>query len=178
MHTYFLPHLSRLSRIFQKENVDLSLIQSYLKTTIDTIKEYKHTPGPNFQKVEDVLANHFPINVTTSQKEAFKSGIQVVYIQAIVDRLRARFPCVDVLGAFSIFDPDHLPSGEQDLQIYGQGKLRVLVKMFGEGDNPDIEGDECTSERESLKRLVKVQPLCFIDNVSDVEALLYKSIIA
>jgi len=35
-----LPHLSRLSRIFQKENVDLSLIQPCLKSTIDAIKKY------------------------------------------------------------------------------------------------------------------------------------------
>lgn len=32
-----LPHLNRLSQIFQKENVDLSLIKPCLKTTIDAI---------------------------------------------------------------------------------------------------------------------------------------------
>ena len=40
-----LPHLNRLSRIFQKEDVDLSLIQPCLKTTIDAIKEYLRSPG-------------------------------------------------------------------------------------------------------------------------------------
>lgn len=51
-----LPHLSRLSRIFQKENVDLSLIQPCLKSTIDAIKKYKHADGPNLSKVDHVLA--------------------------------------------------------------------------------------------------------------------------
>ena len=153
-----LPHLSRLSRIFQKESVDLSLIQPCLKTTIDTIKEYQHSPGPNLKKVEDVLATDlkdFRIEVTASQKEAFKSGIQMVFVQAIVDQqLHARFPCVEVLDAFSIFDPAHLASGGQEIESYGQEKLRVLVEMFGESADPDVEGGECTSEWEGLKRLM------------------------
>ena len=37
-----LPHLSRLSRILQKENVDLLLIQPCLQTTIDTFNKYKY----------------------------------------------------------------------------------------------------------------------------------------
>ena len=121
-----LPHLSRLSRIFQKENVDLSLIQPCLKTTIDTIKKYQHTPGPNLSKVDHVLATDlkdFQIEATSTQKEAFKSSIQVLYIQAIVDQLHDRFPHVELLDAFSIFDPHTLPSGEEDLASYGQEKL-------------------------------------------------------
>ena len=39
-----LPHLSRLSCIFQKENVNLSLIQPCLKSTIDAIKKYVDDP--------------------------------------------------------------------------------------------------------------------------------------
>ena len=51
-----LPHLSRLSRIFQKKDVDLSLIQPCLKTTIDVVKEYLHNQEPNLSKIDHVLA--------------------------------------------------------------------------------------------------------------------------
>lgn len=101
-----LPHLSRLSRIFQKENVDLSLIQPCLKTTIDTISKHKGSAGPNLSKVDQVLSTEleaFSIEATSAQKEAFKSNIQAKYIEAIVNELRDHFPYVELLGAFSIY---------------------------------------------------------------------------
>lgn len=68
-----LPYLSRLSRISQKENVNLSLIQSCLKTTIDVINTYKDTAGPNLCKIEQVLCTDLKdcdIEATSIQKEA------------------------------------------------------------------------------------------------------------
>ena len=99
-----LPHLSCLSRIFQKENVDLSLIQPCLKSTIDAIKKYKHADGPNLSKVDHVLASDlkdFRIVPTSAQKQSFKSSIQEVYIQAIVDKLNDCFPHVELIDAFT-----------------------------------------------------------------------------
>ena len=48
-----LPHPSRLSQIFQKEDVDLSLIQPCLKSTIDAIEE---SNGPNLSQVDEVIS--------------------------------------------------------------------------------------------------------------------------
>ena len=76
-----LPQLSHLSRIFQKEDVDLFLIQPCLKTTTDAINEYLHYPGPNLSTIDNVLATDlkdFQIIATDTQKEAFKSIIQAV----------------------------------------------------------------------------------------------------
>ena len=81
-----LPHLSRLPRIFQEENVDLSLVQPCLKTTIDTINKYKDAAGPNLSKVDQEISTDmkdFSIEVSSAQKEAFKSNIQVTYIEAM-----------------------------------------------------------------------------------------------
>jgi hypothetical protein len=152
-----LPHLSHLSRIFQKENVDLSLIQPCVKSTIDTISKYKHTDGPN---LDSVLANDlrdFQITPTSAEKQAFKSRIQVVYVQAIIDKLNDRFPHVELIHAFSLFDPQALPSDEEDITSYGQDKLDVLLSTFGEGPNHTVDGDECTSEWECLKSLIHNQ---------------------
>ena len=152
-----LPHLGRLSRIFQKESVDLSLIQPCLKTTIDAIKKYEDTPGPNLSKVDDVLATDlkdFQIVATDTQKEQFKSTIQKVYIKAIIEHLNNRFPNVEVLSAFSIFDAQSLPSDEEELASYGQDKLEVLLAHYGEGSDVDVDCEECRSEWEGLKRLM------------------------
>lgn len=45
----------------------------------------------------------FDVTPTDVQKEAFKSSIQVKYIQAIVQELQNRFPDVDNVDAFCIF---------------------------------------------------------------------------
>ena len=83
------------------------------ETTTDTINKYKDTTGPNLSEVDQVLSadlRDFTIEATCDQKEAFKSGIQVKYIEAIGNHLQDRFPHVELLGAFSIFDPQNLPS--------------------------------------------------------------------
>ena len=74
-----LPHLSRLSKIFRNIDVDLSLIQPCLQTTIDTISKYKDTAQPNLSSVDSFLSTElkdFTIEATIAQKEAFKSGIR------------------------------------------------------------------------------------------------------
>ena len=85
-----LPHLSRLSCIFQKQHIDLSLVQPCLKTTIDSIKQYETTPGPNLRKLDEVLSSDlkdFDITPTDVQKTEFRSSIQVKYIQAVIVEL-------------------------------------------------------------------------------------------
>ena len=162
-----LPHLSRLSRIFQKQNVDLSLVRPCLKTAIDSIKQYEISQGPNLSRLDEVLSTDlkdFNITSTEAQKQEFKSSIQEKYIQAIVTQLQNRFPDVDYLDAFSIFDPQKVLSSSasdgDELTIYGQEKLEHLKNAYGGGGNPDIDCAECAGEWESLKRL-------FTNNFSD-----------
>ena len=96
----------------------LSLIQPCLQTTIDTISKYKDTAGPNLSKVDEVLSTElkdFNIVATSAQKEASWSEIQVKYIDSLVNHLKDLFPHVELLGAFSIFDPQNVPSDEEQL---------------------------------------------------------------
>ena len=151
-----IPHLSRLSKIFQKQNVDLSLVQPCLKSAVDSIKQYETTQGPNLSKLGQVLATDlkdFNITPTDAQKQEFKSSIQAKYIHAIVTVLQNRFPDVENLDAFSIFDPQKLTVSESDddLAAYGQERLEYLTSAYDDGVNPDVE---CTSEWEGLKRLI------------------------
>ena len=153
-----LPHLSRLSRIFQKENVDLTLIQPCLKTTIDAIKVYKTSPGPNLRRLNDVLTTDlkdFQIVPSDVQKEQFKSTVQDKYIQAIITGLEDRFPDVADLAAFSIFDPEKLPSTPEEFAVYGEEKLTSLLTVYAEGPNADVDREECESEWECFKMLIQ-----------------------
>ena len=58
---------------------------------------------------------------------------------------------MELLDAFSIFDPRTLPPDHKELAGHGQERLEILVATFG-GDS--IGGEECTSEWECLKRLI------------------------
>ena len=153
-----LPHISRLSRIFQKENVDLTLIQPCLQTTIDAIKDYKDNTGPNLRKLDNVLATElkdFHITASDAQKEEFKSSIQRKYIGTLITGLENRFPDITELSAFSIFDPSKIPSSQEEFAVYGTDKLEHIVATYGNGPNADVDGGECESEWECLKLLMR-----------------------
>ena len=63
------------------------------------------------------------------------------------------FPHVELIDAFSIFYPCTLPSDEKELATRGQKRLEVLT-TFGGASSWDIDVEDCTSERECLKRLI------------------------
>lgn len=97
----------------------------------------------------------FEIAPTPAEKEAFKSTIQVLYVQAIDDELNNRFPNVELLDAFSIFDPKCIPSkDESELASYGCDKLKVILSQFGEETHSDVNISECRSKWEGFKRLL------------------------
>ena len=80
-----------------------------------------------------------------------------MYIQAIVTQLENRFPNVENLDAFSIFNRQKLfpisDSAEGELAVYGQERIEYLESAYGADANPDVESADCTSEWEGLKRL-------------------------
>ena len=53
--TDVLHHLSILSSIFQKEDVDLSVVQSQVAATISSLKLLRAHPGPFMQKLPGVI---------------------------------------------------------------------------------------------------------------------------
>lgn len=152
-----LPHLGRLSLIFQKQNVDLTLVQPCLKATVDAISLYKDTPGPQLSKVDHVITSElkeFDIRVTDAMKQDFKANVQSKYSQAVLDGLSDRFPNMTELEAFSLFDPQKLPS-EEELAKYGERKLEILHLTYATGDDPDVDSEACISEWESLRQLMR-----------------------
>ena len=71
---------------------------------------------------------------------------------------------MELLDAFSIFDPHTLPSGEEELACYGQEKLDAFLAAFGEGSDANVDGEECTSGK-----ILRANPqLLIYDNVANV----------
>ena len=144
-------HIFPAFRAYFRSKTSTSLIQPCLRNVIDCIK--RDTFGPNLSKLDAVISSElgsFTNTLTERGKNEYKSSIQVPYIEGIVKQLEDRFPNVDCLDAFSIFDPQKIPSSPEQMVAYGQDKIDYLQKHYGEGENPDV-GDECASEWESMK---------------------------
>ena len=78
--------------------------------------------------------------------------------------LQNRFPDVDNLDAFSIFDLQKLlsmlDSDKDEFATYGQERLEYLENAYGDGVNPDDDSAECTSEWEGLYEQLSNHSMC------------------
>ena len=57
MMSDILPILSHLSKLFQKQNLDFSLIRPLIKSTVTQLQTLKTVPGAFFQQVDGVISN-------------------------------------------------------------------------------------------------------------------------
>ncbi len=50
-----------------------------------------------------------------------------------------------------------MPASEEERATYGQEKLQVLLRTFGEGPNAEVDSVELNSEWEGMRRLIHTQ---------------------
>ena len=152
-----LPHISRLSLIFQQEDIDLSLIKPALESTLASIEEVRTF---QFEEMYSTVENVLQISVSESEKQHFRERVQYKFIDAVIDQINDRLPDCDELSAFSLLDPQKLPpcSGSEEIneafQQWGNNHLVILEGMYGVGDNPDISKEVLRSEWVSLKHMI------------------------
>ena len=72
----------------------------------------------------------------------------------MIKQLELRFPYVDRLASFSLFDPSELPDDHLKMGTHGNEKLQILCDLYGKGDNPDVGIDTLKAEWEGLKFLM------------------------
>ena len=150
---HILPHISHMSLIFQKEHVDVSLIQPALDSTIQSIRAYRTANIP--QEVDAVIEGAlqgFKIKDSETERERLRDCIQMKYVDAVIKELEIYFPNSDEYNAFTIFDPSKLPSVSFD--TWGLDKLAILEDKYGNGDNPDIDCSALESEWKSIKHFM------------------------
>ena len=76
----------------------------------------------------------------------------------MIDQIQQRLPDCEELSAFTIFDPQKVPSQTEEsereaFQQWGSDQLAILERMYAEGDNPDICKEAIQSEWASLKHM-------------------------
>ena len=155
LHKVF-PHISRLCRIFQKEDVDFTMLSPCVNATIAGVNSYKDDPLSEIESTLSTDLKDYSIRTTETQKTEFQKKIQEKYITNLVSQLKDRLPEVKELEAFSIFDPSKLPeeSAEENFTAYGKDKIEHLSSRYGEGDKADICKMGLSSEWITLKPLL------------------------
>ena len=107
-----LPHLSRLSKLFQRHDVNLAHIEPLL-STIQVLRKMETEDSPHLQRVKEVLRTSlqpYGIKVSEVEKKNFKRNVKVKFLCSLVSHLESRFPNSEVLTALAVLDPANMPA--------------------------------------------------------------------
>ncbi|KAK0137821.1 Zinc finger protein 862 [Merluccius polli] len=165
-----LPHLSRLSKIFQKEDLNFLAIKEQVPVTLAIIGHIKdagdqQAPGSHLSRLNQSLDDpaglgQFSISVEQErgrrgQPEGgdrehfwrrFRSEVMDPYLNGLIRGLEERFPNLEVFGSFSALGPQAATSPDHEA---AHGHLRTLAEHFPSVD-ASIAVEEWMSFREHV----------------------------
>ena len=127
-----LPHLNRLSKIFQKTTVDYSLVDPLVASTQVVLQNLLDKPGDNMKDLPNQFTKLAEYGVKYSDKdlENFNNQVYKSFINNVIENLHDRFPDNTILDAFTVFDPELInqedPSLHEFVQFTGN-KLQVSI---------------------------------------------------
>ncbi|KAL7383107.1 hypothetical protein ABVT39_004870 [Epinephelus coioides] len=153
-----LPHLTRLSKLFQKEEVNFLAIKKHVPVTIEAIRQIKEAgdkqpPGSYLSGLEDRVKS---LNIQAEERRShrgdhsdltsfwtrFRTQVMEPYLDHLTEHLERRFPQMNILGAFNILSPQAVERGDDDFQ----GNLQLLAQKF-----PTVDGRAALQEWTSFK---------------------------
>lgn len=140
-----LPLLTKLSRYFQKDEVNLLVVKPVIQSTIQSLQQVKQhldneTPEDNsipcLKKLVSAVAGGSymdqPLTATDGQKvQFFCHGKQ--FIQVLIDNLNEWFPkdALNVMTSLDvILNPQLLPRSVADIAIHGQDSLNTAIEHY------------------------------------------------
>lgn len=134
-----LPLLSKLSLIFQKEDIDLGIIKPVVSSTIASIKLLRDKPGVYLKQLDEAvhkLTTDFRLKVSCSSKADFQS-VREAYIDKLVSNLEEWFAESDLLGSLvTLFHPGNASESKQsspdnfDTYMYGDTAINTVATKF------------------------------------------------
>ena len=107
-----LRSIGKLSRIMQSSILDFSVLQAVIDSCITSITTQKNTPGKYMADLDSLIeqleeADHH-VELSDHVKASFDSQVKKPYLELLEKNLHDRFPAVEVISAFHIFDPKQL----------------------------------------------------------------------
>lgn len=129
-----LTSLNNLSLTFQKRDIDMSIVQPRVESTIFFLTSLKSVDGPIMKRLPQAIDEGLAIynlHPTLEKIEKFKRTVIRPYIDSLVDNLKDRFPHIGLLDAFQLFNPAILPVPEsEELLDHGFMQLQTLLDHY------------------------------------------------
>ena len=123
-----LPPLATLSRAFQRKDLDYSLVKPLVSGTLASLHNLKASPGQHFSCLDKVLDEDLAgFNISVRHSLNFKENVYDKYLDAVESHLQRRFPDMELIEAFSVFDGKSWPENHQG---YGHHHLITLSTHF------------------------------------------------
>ena len=92
--------------------------------------------------------------MSASKKDEFKNRVQQKYVDSVDSQLQLRFPHVQQIASFSLFDPSQFPSDHTKIGTHSDEELKVLCQHYGKEDTADVDEAAVKAEWESFRFLV------------------------
>ena len=153
-----LPHVSHLSKCFQIQDCDYSIIPKMLSSTIACLEQLKSSDGTNLAALESFLAKLSEPGINISNlsnlgEEYFKSSIKEPYLSALIENLNGRFDDKAEIASFSVFNPEKLQRSGTAME-YGVQEIETLASHY---QGLEIIGsiEECVDEWKSYRQFLK-----------------------
>ena len=103
MLSHILPPLASLSTVFQRKDLDYSLVKPLVTGTLATLHNLRASPGPHFISLDKVLEEDLAgFENSARYSHNFKASIYNKYLNAVESHLQRRFPDIDLMEAFSV----------------------------------------------------------------------------
>lgn len=170
-----LSVLARLSKSFQAQSLDLSMIHPLIDAAKTSVNNMQHTPGAQLQEILDLIDadelkdnpkiqigyKNAAVEVTLAGYTTFLQTKESL-IQEVVNNIDRRFPndTLTVLDALAILNPKRCPLNPSACN-YGNQELQILLDHYGKEKNatsgplpPIIDEDATKFEWEQLRLLI------------------------
>ena len=138
-----LPPLAALSRAFQKQDIHFSIVKPLVSGTKATIEALLLTPGEFFQSLPSALVSLSEYSVQQPSDEmaaTFKRNVYDKYLNILGNDITERFPDVNLLESFDIFNPASIPLDLSLQPSHGSDGLDVLLAKY----SPEVVASEST----------------------------------
>ena len=129
-----LPVLSRLSKVFQTENLAFSAVTPALRSAVATLEGIKtcneHGSADWQKEVAAWQEMHTELSVQSGDPDDFVESFVTPYLQALLYNLAERFPerSLNVLNAAEVFEPTKCPLSVEARYHYGREEIVTLAE--------------------------------------------------
>ncbi|XP_045187536.2 zinc finger protein 862-like [Mercenaria mercenaria] len=150
----------KLSRVFQRDLIDVETVTLMIESTIMKLKQLKNVNGSELEKVYSSIQDDVYRGAKLTDREQLRMQFQnssSQYLEQLIENIETRFDkqsmkSLQLLNV--VFRPAGIPKNVTDLESHGESELRELCELYG-GESGVIDSDRAVADYFQLKIILK-----------------------